>query len=241
MRILVVNPNTTASMTEKIGRAARRVASPGTEIVAVNPEEGPASIEGYYDEAMSLAGLLEVIRSSQGFDAFVIACFDDTGLDAARCLTDRPVIGIGEAAYHMASMVSNKFSVVTTLARSVPALEHNLVRYGLASRCARVRSSEVAVLDLERPGTDARQRISAEVGRAISEDRAEAIALGCAGMTDLAAALSLEHGVPVIDGVVSAIALAEGMVRIGLRTTRTGGYAPPAEKRWREEATRSIL
>ena len=227
MRILVLNPNTTASMTEKIGAAARRVASAETEIVAVNSANGPASIEGFYDEAMSLAGMLAVIRNTPDFDAVVIACFDDTGLDAARCLTDKPVIGIGEAAYHMASMISNKFSVVTTLARSVPALEHNLHRYGLISRCARVRSSEVAVLDLEHPGSDACNRISAEISRAISEDRAEAIVLGCAGMADLADALAKEHGLPVLDGVVCAVGLAEAMVKLKLLTSRHGGYSPP--------------
>jgi len=230
MRILVINPNTTAAMTEKIGAAARRVAAPGTEIVAVNPAGGPVSIEGYYDEAISVPGLLEVIRRTPDVDAVVIACFDDTGLDAARCVTDRPVVGIGEAAYHMAAMLSNKFSVVTTLGRSVPALEHNLHRYGLAARCARVRSSEVPVLDLEKPGSNARGRISAEVGRAIEEDRAEAIVLGCAGMTDLTEALAAEHGLPVLDGVVCAVSLSESMVRLGLRTTRLGGYAPPREK-----------
>lgn len=230
MRILVINPNTTAAMTEKIGAAARRVAAPGTEIVAVNPASGPVSIEGYYDEAISVPGLLEMIRRTPDVDAVVIACFDDTGLDAARCVTDRPVVGIGEAAYHMAAMLSNKFSVVTTLGRSVPALEHNLHRYGLAARCARVRSSEVPVLDLEKPGSNARGRISAEVGRAIEEDRAEAIVLGCAGMTDLTEALAAEHGLPVLDGVVCAVSLSESMVRLGLRTTRLGGYAPPREK-----------
>ena len=234
MRVLVVNPNTTSSMTQKIGAAARRVASPGTEIIALNPAHGPASIEGFYDEAMSLAGLLALIDAHPGADAIIIACFDDTGLDAARCLTDRPVIGIGEAAYHMASMVSNKFSVVTTLARSVPALEHNLHRYGLWARCARVRSSEVAVLELEQPGSDARVRISAEIRRAIEEDRAEAIVLGCAGMTDLADALALEHRLPVLDGVSCAVVLAEGMVRAGLRTSRLGGYAP-------HQRTKSVL
>lgn len=227
MRILVVNPNTTASMTEKIGVAARRVASVGTEIVAVNSADGPASIEGFYDEAISLAGLLAVIRERRDFDAVVIACFDDTGLDAARCLTDKPVIGIGEAAYHMASIISNKFSVVTTLARSVPALEHNLHRYGLIARCARVRSSEVAVLELELPGSDACNRISAEIGRAIAEDRAEAIVLGCAGMADLADALAKEHGLPVLDGVSCAVGLAEAMVRLSILTSRVGGYSPP--------------
>lgn len=231
MRILVVNPNTTASMTEKIGAAARRAAAPGTEIVARNPDRGPASIEGFYDEAMSLHGLLEVIRATPDTDAVVIACFDDTGLDAARCLTDRPVVGIGEAAYHMASLISNKFSVVTTLARSVPALEHNLHRYGLAARCARVRSSEVAVLELEEPGSNAAARISEEIARAVAEDRAEAIVLGCAGMTDLTDRLTQAHGLPVLDGVSCAVTLAEAMVRLRLKTSRLGGYAPvPLQK-----------
>lgn len=226
MRILVVNPNTTASMTEKIGQAAKGVAAPGTEIIAVNPAVGPASIEGFYDEAISLAGLLGAIEANPDVDAVVIACFDDTGLDAARCLTDCPIVGIGEAAYHMASMLANKFSVVTTLARSVPALEHNLHRYGLAARCARVRSSDVAVLELEQPGSAARAKISAEIQNAIIEDRAEAIVLGCAGMTDLADALAIEHGLPVLDGVRCAVSLAESMVRLGLSTSRLGGYAP---------------
>lgn len=227
MRLLLINPNTTATMTEKAAAAARRVAAPGTEIIAVNPTEGPASIEGYYDEAMSLAGLLGLIAGRSDYDAVIIACFDDTGLDAARCLTDKPVIGIGEAAFHMASMLANRFSVVTTLGRSVPAIEHNLARYGLAARCARVRASEIAVLDLENPQSDACARIGAEIDRALTEDRAEAIVLGCAGMTDLAGQLALAHGLPVLDGVVCAVALAEGMARLGLATSRRGGYAPP--------------
>ncbi|MBV1702936.1 MAG: aspartate/glutamate racemase family protein [Hyphomicrobiales bacterium] len=227
MRILVINPNTTASMTEKIGAAARRVAGSGTEIVAVNPVSGPASIEGYYDEAMSLAGLLGLIRSTPDVDAIVIACFDDTGLDAARCLTDKPVVGIGEAAYHFASLLANNFTVITTLARSVPALEHNLVRYGLAARCARVRASNIPVLDLEDPESDACERIGEEVLKAIEEDRAEAIVLGCAGMTELSETLSQRYGLPVLDGVVCAVTLCESLVRVGGRTSRLGGYAPP--------------
>ena len=236
MRLLVINPNTTTSMTEKIGLAARGVASPGTEVIAVNPASGPVSIEGYYDEALSVPGLLQVIQTTSGFDAVVIACFDDTGLDAARCLTDKPVIGIGEAAYHFASLIANKFSVVTTLARSVPALEHNLHKYGLSARCARVRSSEVAVLELEHPGSDACNRISAEIGQAVAEDRAEAIVLGCAGMADLADRLGEEHGLPVLDGVTCAVRLAEAMVGLGLRTSRLGGYTPAQQHKLRVSA-----
>ena len=232
MRILVVNPNTTAGMTANIAAAARRIAAPGTEIVALTSPHGPASIEGYYDEAMSLAGLLQAVREAQDYDAVIIACFDDTGLDALRCLTDKPVVGIGEAGYRMAAMLCNKFSVVTTLARSVPALEHNLMRYGMDRQCQRVRSSEVPVLELEHANPAAYKKIEDEIGRAIAEDRAEAIVLGCAGMADLAAAMSERFGVPVLDGLACAVGLCESMVRLGLRTSRAGGYAPPpASKR----------
>jgi allantoin racemase len=232
MRILVVNPNTTASMTAKIGAAARDAASPGTEILAVNPSFGPASIEGYVDEAYSVPGLLEEIgrHDGLGVDGHIVACFDDTGLEAARSIAWAPVVGIGEAAFHLASLVAGRFSVVTTLSRSIPAIEHNLMKYGLASRCARVRASEVPVLALEDPASDAVERISAEIGAAISEDRAEAIVLGCAGMADLASRLSRKHGVPVVDGVASAVSLVEALARQGLRTSKRGAYAPPLPK-----------
>jgi allantoin racemase len=219
-------------MTAKIGQVAASVASTGTEIVAVNPADGPPSIEGYFDEVFAIPGIIAEMKNASDIDAYVIACFDDTGLDAARCATDAPVIGIGEAAFHLATMVAGKFSVVTTLARSVPAIEHNLVRYGLASRCAKVRSSEVPVLDLELPGSDARRKISAEIARALAEDRAEAIVLGCAGMADLASSLGQEHGVPVLDGVTCAVTLAESLYRVGLKTSKIGGYAVPRGKRF---------
>ncbi|MBB4066067.1 aspartate/glutamate racemase family protein [Gellertiella hungarica] len=230
MNILIVNPNTTQSMTRKIGAAAERAASPGTTITATCPDFGPPSIEGYYDEVFAIPGMIGEIRKHPEADAVVIACFDDTGLDAARCATGAPVIGIGEAGFHFASLISGKFGVVTTLARSIPAIEHNLVRYGLATRCSGVRASEVPVLDLEIPGSNAADRISEEIARAIAEDQAEAIVLGCAGMADLANRLADRHGLPVLDGVSCAVKLAEGLVGLGLRTSMNGGYARPRAK-----------
>jgi allantoin racemase len=232
MRLLVVNPNTTASMTAKIAAAARDAASAGSEIVAVNPRSGPAAIEGYVDGALAVPGLLTEIAAGEagGVDGHIIACFDDTGLDAARALAKAPVIGIGEAAYHVASLVAGHFSVVTTLSRSIPIIEENLVRFGLAARCARVRASEVAVLDLEKPGTAARERVAAEIGEAIRHDRADAIVLGCAGMADLAATFAARFGVPVIEGVSAAVKLAEALVGLGLATSKVGGWATPARR-----------
>lgn len=239
MKLILVNPNTTGSFTARIGDAARAVASPGTQIIAVNPVDGPVSIEGYFDEAYAVPGMLaEIVRFEQADDAasiagHVIACFDDTGLDAARCAARAPVVGIGEAAFHLASLVAGRFSVITTLGRSVPAIEHNLVRYGLASRCARVRAAEVPVLSLEQPGSPARARIEHEISRALQDDRAEAIVLGCAGMADLAAGLSRDFGVPVIDGVAAAVKLIESLSSLALSTSKVGGYAFPLAKPYR--------
>jgi allantoin racemase len=232
MRILVVNPNTSVAMTEKIGAAARTVAAPGTEIVAVNPADGPVSIEGYYDEVFSVPGLLAEIAKGEalGVSAHVIACFDDTGLEAARSLASAPVIGIGEAAFHLASLVAHRFAVVTTLSRSIPTIETNLVKYGLAGRCAKVRACEVSVLALDDPASNASAQIGAEIERARHEDRAEAIVLGCAGMADLAARLTEHHGLPIIDGVASAIKLAEACSVLGLKTSKIGAYATPLSK-----------
>jgi Hydantoin racemase len=234
MRIHLVNPNTTASMTDKAAAAARAVAAPGNEIVAATAKTGPASIEGVYDGALAVPGLLAAIAEGEaaGAAGHVIACFDDTGLDAARALAAAPVVGIGEAGFHLAALVCDRFSVVTTLSRSVPVIERNLSVYGLSARCARVRASEVPVLALEEPGSDARARISAEIAAALREDRADGIVLGCAGMADLAAALSAEHGVPVVEGVAAAVKLVESLAGLGLKTAKTGPYAPPLPKAW---------
>lgn len=230
MKLLVVNPNTTASMTAKIGAAARAVARPDTEIVATNPADGPASIQGFLDVATCIPGLLSEVDRNRDADAVLVACFDDTGVDAIRCLVDAPVIGIGEAAYHAASMIATRFSVITTLSRSVPGLEANLDRYGLARKCARVRSTDIPVLKLEENDPFTINKIRDEIRCAIAEDRAEAIVLGCAGMADLMAQLAEEFGLPVIDGVACGVAMSEALVNAGLKTSKMDAYADIASR-----------
>ncbi|MDI2091552.1 aspartate/glutamate racemase family protein [Commensalibacter oyaizuii] len=233
MDLLIINPNTTVSMTKKIDEAAKKVASLNTKITAVNPSDGPVSIEGYFDEVFAVPGMIGEMQKHPNADAYIIACFDDTGLDAARCVSNAPVIGIGEAAFHIASLVAGTFTVVTTLSRSIPAIKHNLGKYGLLTRCAGIRASEVPVLDLEKNGSDAYQKISDEIGRALLDDRAEAIVLGCAGMADLAASLSAKHHIPVIDGVSAAVKLSEAIVQLGIGTSKWGGYRRPVAKEFK--------
>jgi allantoin racemase len=233
VHIVVINPNTTASMTRLIGESALGAAAPGTTISAVNPDMGPASIESHYDEALSVPGLLaEIARSQAGdnpADGFVVACFGDPGLDAARELADGPVVGIAEAAMHAASFLGRAFAVVTTLARTEGRAWDLAERYGMARFCRAVRSCEIPVLALEDPESDAFAAIVAE-SRAAVADGAEVIVLGCAGMADLAPRMSAAVGVPVIDGVAAATRTVESLVAMGLRKSGRGEFAAPLPK-----------
>lgn len=220
IRLAVINPNSTVSMTEKIAAAAR-LAAPEAEITGITCHGAPPAIQGPGDGASALPFVLAEVRraAASGAQACIIACFDDTGLAEARAAVAIPVIGIGEAAFHAAMLLGHRYSVVTTLAVSVPVIELNIRSYGLASHCLAVRASEVPVLELEREGSDARARISAEIATAIRADGASAIVLGCAGMADLAASLAAEHGLPVLDGVAAACAFASALVQIGRSAT----------------------
>ncbi|CAA2109273.1 aspartate/glutamate racemase family protein [Variovorax paradoxus] len=232
MRIKIINPNTTWSMTEKIGTCAREVAHAGTEIIAVSPAMGPVSIESHYDEALAVPGLLQEIAAGErdGVDGYVIACFGDPGLKAARELARGPVVGIAEAAMHLASMIGSRFSVVTTLGRTIGQAWHLAEIYGMERFCANVRACELPVLELEEPGSNARERIVEECRRALEEDGSDCIVLGCAGMTDLCAHIEQVLGVPVIDGVAAGTKLIESLVKLKLRTSKRGELARPLPK-----------
>ncbi|MFL9895297.1 aspartate/glutamate racemase family protein [Paraburkholderia sp. RL17-381-BIF-C] len=234
MRIKLINPNTTQRMTEAMGRCAREVAAPGTEVIAVNPTMGPPSIEGYYDEALATPGLLAEVAAGEreGCDGYVIACFGDPGLYAARELARGPVIGIAEAAMHAASVLAPGFSVVTTLARTCGMAWHLAERYGMKRFCRNVRATDVAVLDLDKPGSAARRIILDECRRALAEDGSDAIVLGCAGMAELCAEIEDALGAPVIEGVTAAVKWTEALVSLRLSTAKRGDYARPLAKRY---------
>lgn len=233
VRISVINPNTTVSMTEQIAAAARSVAAPGTEVVGVTSSMGPASIESHYDEALSVPGVLEAIvrseRSDQPADGYVLACFGDPGLDAAREVASVPVVGIAEAAMHAASLLGRGFSVITTLGRTIGRAEELSERYGMATRCRGIHACEIPVLELEtNPDTAA---ILIEACRAAARgDGSDAIVLGCAGMADLAHLISQKIGIPVIDGVAAGTLLVQSLVTLGLRPRDSGDLAPPLPK-----------
>ncbi|MEV6300873.1 aspartate/glutamate racemase family protein [Actinoplanes sp. NPDC051861] len=230
MRIKVVNPNTTASMTALIEESARAVAGPGVVVEAVTPAMGPVSIESHYDEALAVPGLLAEIARGDA-DGYVIACFGDPGLDAAREIAAGPVVGIAEAAMHAATFVGRGFSVVTTLGRTRGRALDLAHRYAPAGACRGVHACEIPVLALEDDPT-VLPRVVRLARQALDDDGSDVIVLGCAGMAGLCADVSRELGVPVIDGVTAATALVQSLVTLGLRTSRRDEYAAPPVKRF---------
>lgn len=230
--IQVINPNTDPGMTDTIATAARSVAAPGTEILAVCPQAGVPSIEGHFDEAIATIGVLEQIKSGyqQGVSGHVIACFGDPGLLAARELAKGPVVGIAEAAMHMATLVATRFSIVTTLPRTVIIARHLLQQYGFTERCAGIHAIDLPVLALEDGSGLAQEKVRARCIQALKEDGSGAIVLGCGGMATLANTLTRELQVPVIDGVSAAVKMVESLVSLGLSTSKYGDLAFPETK-----------
>lgn len=230
--IQVINPNTSLAMTDTIGAAARAVAAPGTEILAVCSSQGVPSIEGHFDEAIAAVGVLEQVKlgEARGASGHIIACFGDPGLLAARELASGPVIGIAEAAMHTATLVATRFSVVTTLPRTLVIARHLLRQYGFTHHCAALHAIDLPVLALEDGSGVAQEKVRERCLQAKREDGSGAIVLGCGGMASLARTLTKELGMPVIDGVSAAVKMAESLVTLGFGTSKHGDLDYPITK-----------
>lgn len=217
MRLLLVNPNTTASMTRDIEANARRVASVDTIVEAVNPTEGPASIENDDDEHRCVPYLLAeferaATRRQDRPDAYVIACFGDPGLEEARALVGVPVLGIAQAAMHAAALSAGTFSVVTSMSATVPRA-WELAKAYTPGQCLGVYACDIPVLTIDADPASVHP-IGDLCEQALAADGSRAIVLGCAAMAKYAGALTRRLGVPVVDGVVAATLLAESLVRL---------------------------
>lgn len=229
-RIKVINGNTCTPMTVNIDAAAQAAKFPQTEVVTVQPQAGPESIESFYDEYLAIPSILEQIILDTDSDAFVIACWGDPGLEAAREITARPVVGIAEASLYVANMLAAKWSVVTTLHRARDMVEKTIQKTGLMARCASVRTTKLSVLDTESDRAITLEVLTVAGELAIQEDGAEAICLGCAGMSGLEKELEERLGVPVIDSVAAAIKMAESLVSLGKLTSKQLTYRDPETK-----------
>ncbi|MBC2657117.1 Asp/Glu/hydantoin racemase [Pseudomonas sp. MSSRFD41] len=232
MRILVVNVNTTDSITQAIAQQARSVAAPGTEIIGLTPYFGAESVEGNFESYLAAIAVMDrVLAYDQPYDAVIQAGYGEHGREGLQELLNVPVVDITDAAASTAMFLGHAYSVVTTLDRTVPLIEDRLRLSGLDQRCASVRASGLAVLELEEDPARAVEAIVRQAELAVTQDKAEVICLGCGGMAGLDEQIRQRTGVPVVDGVTAAVTIAEALVRQGLSTSKVRTYATPRPKR----------
>lgn len=231
MKILAVNVNTTQSMTDGIVAAAQKVAAPDTEVTGLTPSFGAESVEGNFESYMAAVAVMNAVATYEGgFDAVIQAGFGEHGKEGLQEILEVPVVDITEAAVHMAMLVGQRFSVVTTLDRTVPLIEERLRSFGLDRKMARVRSTGLGVLELEDEQVT-KNAVIAQAEAALKEERAEVIVLGCGGMAGLGEEISQRLGIPVVEGVAAAVKLAESLHALNLSTSKIRTFATPLKKK----------
>ncbi|KAA9010023.1 aspartate/glutamate racemase family protein [Histidinibacterium aquaticum] len=221
-RILVVNPNSNRGLTALVQEAADRVVGQGTVVDAVNPDGGPLSIETLDDRSRAEPLAIDLLARHHGYDAYVMACFDDIGIGSARRFLRAPIVGAVEASVSLARLYAPRFGIVTTVESMVPGIRALTRELGVADRCS-VRASGVGVADAASAVSDADARIDAAIEAARNYDGAEVIILGSGGLAGRAEALIRRHGIPVIDSIEAAISLGE---LAAASSCRMRGYRP---------------
>lgn len=209
----------------------------GLEFSAVCLDAGPASIESAFDETLAAphVAIAAMQAEAEGMDAVLIDCMGDPGLEAAREAVSIPVVGPGEAAMHMAAISGHRFSCVTILDSVRPRFHARARLYGCSERLASVRAINMPVLEIERNLADLPDLLFVEARRAVVEDGADTIILGCTGFLGVAAKLEAMlkqagHPVPVINPMPVASLLAATMVWSGLPHSKKAWPRPPFAK-----------
>jgi allantoin racemase len=225
-RLALVNPNTSEQHTLEMVTAASAALPVGSEVKALTAPRGASAIETAAEEVIAAAEVLELVRGRRDIDAFLIACFGDPAVEAARELTDAPVVGIGEAAYRAVQMLARRFAVITTLARGVPEIESGMDRLGVRHGCVGVLPLGIPVAEQGAEFGATNEAIVAVGRRAVTELGAEALVLACGGMAQVEADVRERVGVPATNGVAFGALLAYALWRAGLRTSQVGSLAP---------------
>ena len=223
MKILCINPNSSPEVTKGIEEICKKYVLPDTEITVKHIEEAPPGIESYQDAAISVQYLLDKFKKWKNqYDGFIVACHSDIGVDLLRELTSKPVIGIGEASMLFALPLGHKFSILSLKRKKIPQKEDLVKKYGLENRCASIRVTGLGVIATDE---EKREKLMQEGMKAVKEDGAEVLILGCAGMAGFDKKIEKIIGVPVIDGVASALMIMESLSRYGVVTSKIGKYS----------------
>ena len=231
MRLLLINPNITAAMTEAMAAEARRYASAGTGIIAVTAAFGTQYVENRAEAAIAGHAVLDALaKHAEGCDAAIVSAFGDPGLAAAREFADIPVVGIEESAILTAWMLGRRYSIICLTPRLRTWYIECAQEHGLAGRLASVRALDVPIPDITRARQQLQDRLLQECMQAIEHDEAEVIIFGGGPIAGLAREAADLVPVPTLDGVPCAVRMAEALVGLHPRPPQRGSFARPAPK-----------
>jgi len=238
-KICVINPATVKGFEADVYMEAKKNISQDTDVIVVTVDKGPASIESRYDEICAAPGVAEMLKKTEDeADAFVINCFGDPGVESAREITRKPVVGAGSTSMGLACLLGERFSIVTVL-KSLESISSEIAyRCGALSKLASVRAVETPVLELEKNKEALVENLVKESMDAIEKDGAHVIVLGCTGMAGLAEKVAeglkrQGHEVPVIDPFAAAVKLANNLAQLKLsHSTITYPKPPEKQRNW---------
>lgn len=232
MKLLVVNPNSSETVTGAIMQSAQRAASPGTELVGVTTKGGTRNIDSAFGDYLSGSYMIRTCLDAVPVhrpDAVVLAGFGRVGIDALKEAFSIPVVSISEASMAMACLLGHRFTTLTMLQQFIP-YQQDLVRYyGFEAKCASVRAINVNVEECVTERERTLRELSAEIRTVVAEDRAEVVILACAGLCGYDQDLTKLAGVPVLDPVAVAVKVAESFVGLGITHSKIRKFAPPPQ------------
>ena len=232
MKLLVINPNSSETVTSAIMESAQRAASAGPELVPITTKGGTRNIDSAFGDYLSGSYMIRTCLDAVPVhrpDAVVLAGFGRVGIDALKEALTIPVVSISEASMAVACLLGHRFTTLTMLQQFIP-YQQDLVRYyGFEAKCASVRAINVnveqCVTDRERTLAE----LSAEIRNIVEQDRAEVVILACAGLCGYDRDLSKLAGVPVLDPVAVAVKVAESLVGLGLSQSKIRKFAHPPQ------------
>jgi allantoin racemase len=228
IEICIINPYATEKSNAKLKQCVLEVIDKSSTVYL----NGNSIVEDYYSyylETANVSKLIKEIESNNTSDAFIIACYEDVGIDDIRKITSKPVIGVGEAAFYTANIITNRFSIITNLSSSHEALKNNLIKYGLEHKCVSLKSIEVPILDMETMSKSNIKKLESEINRTIIEDNPEAIIITSPGILNLTKIFSDRFNIPIVEGVSAAATLLETLSKQGLKIKK---YTNPTNKNY---------
>jgi allantoin racemase len=228
MKILVLNPNTSETVTQRIAETAKKAAHPDTEIVVTGTPHGPESLESFYDEAIATPYILQSVKDANeaGYDAVINAAFCDPGIEALKEISDIPVFGLEECSFSAALLFGNKFAILTEQKHKEAVKSREVRKHGLESRFAGVKALNMGVVEIANNPLKVKEA-GIKAARELIENGAEVIILGCSSMAGYSEDLEKELKVPIIDPIATTVKMAEAFTALGLRHAKIGLYSKP--------------